>query len=260
MKPLFTAPLVLVLLAACSHIDDDERLIYVKPAAVNRAVLIEDFTGQLCLNCPNATDVIDSLISAYGDSAVIAVGIHSGPLSFTGNKKYPVGLRTDIGNEYYSYWGIDHQPQGMVNRQGTSEYTDWQALVYAAIQQQASLKLLAQAAYDEANGTLDINLQAIGTDGDTDGYLQVWLTEDSIEAVQIMPDGSYEAQYIHNHVFRDAVNGTWGEAATITEGDTTRFAYSYAVDEEWVVGHLAVVAFLYNGEGVQQVVKQAVSR
>lgn len=254
MKQFLPATIALCLLAACSNIDDDERLIYVKPAAVSRAVLIEDFTGQLCLNCPYATNIIDSLIAAYGDTAVIAVGIHSGPLAFAGNKKYPVGLRTDIGDEYYSYWQIDHQPQGMVNRQGTSEYTDWQALVYTAIQQQAPLKLLAQAAYDEAERTLDISLQAIGTEGDTEGYMQVWLTEDSIEAVQIMPDGSYDTQYIHNHVFRDAVNGTWGETTSITEGDTTYFSYSYTVDEEWVAEHLSIVAFVYNGEGVQQVI------
>ena len=35
---------------ACSHIDEDERLIYVKPAAVQRSVLLEDFTGQRCIN------------------------------------------------------------------------------------------------------------------------------------------------------------------------------------------------------------------
>ena len=42
--------------ASCSNIDEDERLIYVKPADVGRAVLIEDFTGQKCVNCPTGTD------------------------------------------------------------------------------------------------------------------------------------------------------------------------------------------------------------
>ena len=38
---LFLLPLLLM---SCSHIDDDARLIYVKPAEAVRSVLIEDFT------------------------------------------------------------------------------------------------------------------------------------------------------------------------------------------------------------------------
>ena len=246
-----------LLLAACSDIDSDERLIYVKPADVARAVLIEDFTGQRCLNCPTATDIIDSLIAAYGDTTVIAVGIHSGPLGFTGSTKYPVGLKTDLGDVYYEYWGLDHQPVGVINRQGASEYTDWQALVYAAVQEQATLSLQTDIDYDEDTRLATIEVKAIGTNGDTDGYLQVWLTEDSITAVQILPDGSYDADYVHNHVFRDAVNGTWGEQTTVIEGDTTRFSYTYTLDEDWVSEHVSAVVFLYNSDGVQQVMKQA---
>ena len=42
--------MMIVALMACSHIDEDERLIYVKPVAASRNVLIEDFTGQRCVN------------------------------------------------------------------------------------------------------------------------------------------------------------------------------------------------------------------
>ena len=44
----------LALFTACDNIPEDDRLIYIKPAAVSRAVLIEDFTGQACVNCPAA--------------------------------------------------------------------------------------------------------------------------------------------------------------------------------------------------------------
>ena len=73
MKKIFVFALIAIMGTACSHIDEDERLIYVKPADVARAVLIEDFTGQRCINCPAATDVIHQLQEAYGDDKVIAV-------------------------------------------------------------------------------------------------------------------------------------------------------------------------------------------
>ena len=53
-----TGMLPLYLLLACSNIDESERFIYVPPIDAQRAVLIEDFTGQACVNCPAASDVI----------------------------------------------------------------------------------------------------------------------------------------------------------------------------------------------------------
>ena len=46
---------------ACQEVDPNDRLIYVKPAEVGRAVLIEDFTGQKCINCPNGTNAINNM-------------------------------------------------------------------------------------------------------------------------------------------------------------------------------------------------------
>ena len=82
---------------ACQEVDPNDRLIYVKPAEAGRAVLIEDFTGQNCKNCPNGTTIINDIIKTHGEDKVIAVGIHSGPLSEDGED----GLATETGNDYY---------------------------------------------------------------------------------------------------------------------------------------------------------------
>ena len=58
--------------ASCSNIDEGDRLIYVKPAEVGRAILIEDFTGQKCINCPTGTEIINSIVETYGEENVIA--------------------------------------------------------------------------------------------------------------------------------------------------------------------------------------------
>ena len=91
---------------ACSEIPEDERLVYVEPPAVNRAVLIEDFTGQRCVNCPNAIIEIEQLEQQYGKENVIAVGIHSGPLAVWNSDRL-TGLRTQVGDTYYDYWQVE---------------------------------------------------------------------------------------------------------------------------------------------------------
>lgn len=244
-----------LLLTACSHIAEDERLIYVKPAPVARCVLLEDFTGQRCINCPKGSEVIEQLQEEYGD-AVIAVGIHGGPLGFKGSSTL-VGLATEVGDEYYNHWQLEYQPVGLVNRHGAVNYTDWAATVRAQLAITAPLSMEAQA--DIQDGKININLTITGTDGNTTGKLQVWVLEDRITAMQLMPDGTANSEYVHNHVLRTPVNGTWGEDFTIQEGEVKTTRHTQAIDPSWNPQQLSVVAFVYNDQGVQQAVKTKVN-
>ena len=246
--------------ASCSNIDEGERLIYVKPAEVGRAILIEDFTGQRCINCPTGTEIINGIVETYGEDNVIAVGIHSGPLGFAGNSKTP-GLMTDTGNEYYTHWDKENkmgQPWVIFNRKTSpdSHYNNWAAMVGTIISEKANLSVKIDNAYDAATRTLTTTVGADGVNGTVNGKLQVWIVEDGVKALQMMPDGSANKEYIHNHVFRAAVNGTWGEDVTVKEGETTTKQYSYVLPEAWDADKIAVVAFVYNDGGVENVAKK----
>lgn len=248
--------------ASCSNIDEGDRLIYVKPAEVGRAVLIEDLTGQRCINCPTGTDIINGIIETYGEDNVIAVGIHCGPLGFAGNSKR-VGLMTDTGVEYYKYWANGTnlgQPSAIFNRKKgkgpIDNLNNWAAEVGLIISEKANLSVDIANAYDAKTRTLTTKVGAFGVNGTVNGKLQVWIVEDGIKAMQMMPDGSANQDYIHNHVFRAAVNGTWGEEVTVKEGETTSKDYSYVLPETWNAENISVVAFVYNDNGVENVAKK----
>ena len=76
MLPLYL--LLLPLLVACDHIDENDRLIEVKASGagddntntVARNVLLEDFTGQNCVFCPKANTTIEQLEKAFGERLV----------------------------------------------------------------------------------------------------------------------------------------------------------------------------------------------
>ena len=242
--------------AACSHIEEDEQLIYVKPAQAERRVLLEDFTGQRCVNCPSGTAVIEQLLQEYGD-AVIAVGIHGGPLGFKGNAN-TLGLATSVGDEYYNHWQLEYQPVGLVDRHGAVNYTDWTKAVNDELSKAAPLDLAVAALIYGTD--ISIIVTARGTDGTTTGKLQVWLLEDGITAMQMMPDGSANREYVHNHVLRTPVNGTWGEDFTVKEGETEEKLLTQPLDVSWNPDRLSVVAFVYNDQGVQQAAKGKVER
>lgn len=241
-------------LMACSNIDEDDRFIEVEPVEVAKRVLIEDFTGQRCVNCPNASEMIESLQEQYGAENVIAVGIHSGPFSKTvTGATFP--LWTETGDYYFNSWGIDAQPTGVIDRKTVSStYQSWGTIVRDALQASAPLTLDATTSYDEATRTVTINVNAKGV-LDVTGKLQLWLTEDNITNIQYMPDGSVNTKYVHNHVFRTAVNGQDGEDFSIAWDEEKTVTSTYVLDEDWKAENMSVVAFVYNNSGVQQVVK-----
>ncbi len=252
IKTVITFLLAAVLMTACSHIDEDEQLIYVKPAPVSRCVLLEDFTGQRCVNCPKAAEEIEKIVEQYGEDVVIAVSIHSGPLGFHTNSRF-VGLSTDVGDNYFTHWGFDYQPVGLIDRGSPAEFTSWSTLIREELQKTAPVEIELEVTPEAEEYHLQAKIK--GIDGNSQGKLQLWIIEDNITAFQLMPDGTRNDTYTHRHVFRAAVNGEWGDDIAVNEGYEIIKDYSIALDDEWNIENLSVVAFVYNAAGVLQVTK-----
>lgn len=253
------AGLLACALWSCDTVAEEDRLIYVKPAEVNRSVLIEDFTGQRCVNCPNATEEIEKLKELYGD-AIIAVGIHSGPFGHrTTMTSARLPLCTETGDEYYTYWNIEYQPGVKINRSAPIYNTaQYKSAVDEALQQTTPLDLTLTTTYDVTTRNVDININA--TSGENlRGKLQVWVIENNIVNTQYMPDGSINSEYMHQHVFRTSVtNDIFGDDFSVTGTAPTSASYHATLDEAWVPENIAVVAFVSNEtDGVLQVVKTA---
>ncbi len=239
----------------CSNIDENDRLIYVEPATVSRCVLIEDFTGQACINCPVATDIIHELQKEYGDN-VIAVGLHGGP--FAKQNGRPLPLYSETADYLYSKFGAESQPAGMIDRQGVIYATDlWPTKVREEISKESPLKLSLANTYESGSRTLEV---AVTIDAilDINGNLNVWLTENNIISPQYLPDGSADVNYEHNHVFRATLTGNDGTPITVKYNESKTIVLSIAIDEAWVSENMDVVAFVDNANGVQQATKASV--
>ena len=268
--------LTVIGLASCSDIDEADRLKPVNTinrdtipevidttavdffAPYQRHILIEDFTGQDCVNCPNATDLITQLQEMLGHETVVAVGIHSGPLGVKPEKNAE-GLATDLGDTYYNYWKIEMQPYGVIDRSDGPLGTDiWTAKVNWDLAQEqwpaTQCNIFVKATKPANSQQADIHVTLAGMKGIVNGKLQLWITEDNIQAFQKMPDGTTNKAYIHNHVLRDAVNGTWGDDCSVEEGQLWEHDYTYTLNNAWKPEDLNIVAFVYNDAGVVQAI------
>ena len=261
-KILLSMAVAAALLAtACSDIDSDERYLAVDKVEAKRCVLLEDFTGQECLNCPAAHEVIDKLLEQYGDD-LIPVSIHAGSFAIPATDPYDTGLMQPEGNTYNDMWGIQEWPKGVVNRRsGAVNHDAWADAVRTELSRPTTLDLDLEATYSADTDAIAITT-TLSPSADITGKLQLWVLEDGIIAIQ--KNGRvYIDDYCHNHVYRASVNGVGGEDVTLKANIHTSCDHSIAVrhtdTEDWTVGNLSIVAFVYDDSGVVQAAKAQVA-
>lgn len=243
-KNIFFLLLSLPLLFSCSEeIPFDERYEELPSVEVKRNILLEDFTGQFCSNCPEAHQVITDLQALYREH-VIAVAIHAGHFGIAeGSTPNILGLMQPEGNNYAAHWGVEAYPMGLVNRtSGLLKHTEWAAYSRQALTQepQAAIKLTAEI----ANDSLFIHTE-LQSESMLNGKLQLWITESNITAVQ-QNGGALLVDYQHHHVYRASVNGLWGEDIALAAGSPATCEHSIPLHSNWNTENLSVVAFVYN--------------
>lgn len=196
--------------ASCDKIDDPHKPF--TPVSGGKTVLIKDFTGARCVNCPEAADRVHELQHRLGDDKVFVLAVHAGYLA------NPMGNFPDFTTEEGTNWYNDHDsnPLFAVDHVYLS---DGNALNVDQIDtpvsdglagvQSFGLEITNQ--YDEASRTIQTQTD-ITAAGDVEGdfYVTVCLVEDSLVGWQTVP-GSVNHEYVFRNVFRGTLNGQDGE-------------------------------------------------
>ena len=229
---------------SCSDISESERLIPVELEKAQRMVLLEEFTGQNCTNCPEGHEIVHNLLHAY-PNGVIPVSIHASTLSIPESQG---GLAIAEGAEYFLHYNQPSLPSGVVNRSsGVKDRSEWAGEISSIVSVATPLSIRINAeADDDGNIAIDVDrasLQALA------GNLQIWITEDHVLNYQ-NDHGMVNWDYEHNHVLRGVVNGVWGEPVSLEPFQMHSGHYTIAAKPSWVVDNLTVVAFYYNDGGV----------
>jgi len=222
-----------------------------------RNVLIEDFTGHRCKNCPKASKEIANLVDAFGDDRIIGLAIHAGPGNFTGtNTDYPTDFTTQEGKAVQNFFGTNFLPVGMVNRENWtasgnghwSNYANWPTLSAEAMD--STLRIALEASASITSGQLNVSAQGFPqTSLLHDLKIVVLVKESNIVSPQLMPDDTRDPDYVHMNVLRDYVTDTWGTSfgtSPMVPGDTLSSTYTLAWNADWVQSNAAVVVYVFN--------------
>ena len=100
--------------------------------------------------------------------------------------------------------------------EGVLSKDTWAGRIYDEFAQTTTIGIDLKCQYEATTHQVEIETDLKTLADDVKGKLQLWLVEDSIVAPQMFPNNKVEKEYVHNHVFRDAINGEWGTELTLS--------------------------------------------
>ncbi|MCM1040981.1 MAG: Omp28 family outer membrane lipoprotein [Bacteroides sp.] len=240
---------------SCDKIKDGNRLIDqgVVEVKSNRCVLLEDYTGVRCVNCPEAAEEIKTLQAAYGNKLVVVEMHPKGMVSSTLPIDDDPDLRTEIAQTYATAFQINSLPTGLVNRGGKLNWQSWSGAIKEVFDDTTSDYVNLAASVKVSGSSVQVNVNGnFKKDYLENGDINVivMLVENNIVTQQEGLNGQHFKEYVHNHVLRTVVSDdVWGDKiadATPTEGTDFTKQYTATVSGEWKVQDLAVVVAVVN--------------
>lgn len=261
-----------VCLSACDKIDypiekknEVEGSVFIEKNNLSysnsKKVLLEDYTGHTCGNCPPAAEIAEQLSTTYG-SSVVVLAVHAGFFARVKLPDYPVTYTSTAGNDWdgNSGFGVSAvgNPNGMVNRKDfgggrIQKESTWSSLVNNALKTAFILKLDMFTAYDSTVRALNTRIKAtFKTAYPNPTKLCLVIYEDHIVGAQTdyrkSPD--LVPQYEFNHVLRGSINGSWGIDLTTkasVSGDTLSVsANNFNLKSEFKDRNIVVAVIAYD--------------
>lgn len=233
--------------AACDNVDEAERFTKVERPAIARKVLIQEFTGQMCINCPLGAATVHALQEEYpGD--VIAVNLH--PEDNINTR--PMGnlnLTNPVATAYYQYYQPSGFPSAIIDGSGPNDkYQLWTQEVKNALEKESSADLSLETEYDDSTRELKVTYKSrFNQIYSAPLTINLWVMENGIVGPQLSGNNLL-FDYVHNHVLRGSLTGDWGVqiADSFIPEDEFTATFSIILDSSWKAENCEVVGFLQN--------------
>jgi hypothetical protein len=241
-----------------------------------RRVLVEDFTGHTCINCPDAARMLDSLQHIFPDQ-IVGLAVHYDffaepcpPHPLPNIPNLPANafaedfraLAEDA--DYNTIFGASGfaLPCGMVNHYGfpsniPTQVADWPSQVATILAQPITAYLKINPTYNSTTRSLNLTVDGKFMVDTTGTYnLVVMLVEDSLIGCQLddnMPN-NVDTAYVFKHVLRGSINSPGSvqgvQVMTGTIAANSGFSYTlpsaFSVSSSYNAAHCRIVAYLYN--------------
>ncbi len=239
-------------LTSCDNIPENERLIEIPKPEVKRNVLIQEFTGQRCPNCPEGAAAVHSIVELYGEENVIVVGMHPSGTSLT-RPLDGLDLRNSVATAYFNAYNSPNLPAVIID--GLSPSYDaingsWSPLVYEQIQMNTPVLMEITPEFNTSDRLLNVEYSLDFVENISGSpVINLWIVENGIVGSQYT-NGPKNPSYVHNHVLRGSLTGDWGTSIgnAFMAGDNKSGSASINLNASWVAENCNIVAFVQDSE------------
>lgn len=223
---------------------------------VRRKVLVEEFTGQQCSNCPAGRTKIEEGLkdedhyvmiahhTGFGSDALTAPGTTKLNWFYNSSTTFAPGLMID--RKDLSAYGVSSNG----NTHPTPVFVVPQAALVKAIYQwesaqAAPVSIDLKRSYDASTRQLTVQVgmrQVEGLAVGSNPALTLCIIENNIVAFQY-PEGD---NYVHQKANRAFLTQVMGDPVSLSTDQTTHATYTTTLDASWKPENMEIVAFVGN--------------
>lgn len=266
---VFVVLLAGLFLVSCDKINEGEYLKDGSAVWYGRKILVFDFTGHKCGNCPKGHKAIAALEDKYGE-AIVPIAVHcfyyanvmpngapnTTDTSFNYDFRCEEGIFLGGGDNDGGYMDIDALPIGLVNSfdpaLANSSTNGWATDFAKFYSTYPEFSFEINATFADSTISADVKLKSeVVTSRKLS--LCAYVVEDNIVGWQY----DYESNpheignYVHNHVLRTSLNGVFGENVKADDsqmlaGNVMERSYSKAIKPDWNISNCKLVAFVFD--------------
>ena len=244
IKSLFLINVILFL----SLITYSQTLVSTDPEL--KTVVLEEFTGINCPNCPDGHAIAENIRAANPDRVII-VGIHQG--SYAQPSAGQPDFRTSFGDALANQSALTGYPAGTVNRHLFPNYAmnngtamSRSAWTYAANQillQQSPVNVGVKSTFEPSSRllTVEVEVYYTSTPPASNNYINVALLESNVIAYQAGASSNYN----HKNILRHFLTGQWGDTIqNLSSGSFRAKTYTYTVPSTYNINNCDVAVYV----------------
>lgn len=253
--------LLIVLPVSCCDWEQPVPLPTAGKPTSGRVVLVEDFTGTSCPNCPSGNAAVESMLEKYPDNTV-AIAVHSNFLAqpaVTGEPRLNHAEAEAI-EKLLGAW--DAKPEAAINRTIFSgqpkiriaKPDTWLQFMEQELQKKPAVDISIEKNYNSATRELSMKVKVVAKEAINEAvHVHAMITESHIILSQKDQTQGTISGYEHNHVLRKVLSPIPGEkiADNMVAGQSIERSFTYTLPTHaqlWVDSNCSLVAFASQNE------------